>query len=229
MFIYNTHNKTKCLTSSKPARTHTCFSCLQCLIIILHPALIHYHNKIKSHIISNTASSISFYWAYKYKPQCQLTSFNSFLSLLLGQLTWCNVWFKLQNNGNKCTARITMTSGTRNFTANTLNALYKILMCTQVLMPLFQSVSVHGTNGCVVSVLTGLQEIRCCRSGWNHSFRVGHCSEELWLSCVSVFEDHNGGDVSTAIAVVRSRPHRDQLLIKHKLVSLMDKLMCPAD
>lgn len=117
-----------------------------------------------------------------------------------------------------------MTSGTRDFTA-----LYKILMCTQVLMPLFQSVSVHRTNGCVVSGLTCLQEIRCCRSGWNDSFRVGHCSEELWLSCVSVFEDHNRGDVATAIAVVRSRPHCDQLLIKHELVALVDKLMCPAD
>lgn len=74
-----------------------------------------------------------------------------------------------------------------------------------------------------------LQEVRCCCSGWNDSFRVRHCSEELWLSCVSIFEDHNGGYVAAAIAVVRSRPHCDQLLIKHELVTFMDKLMRPAD
>ena len=74
-----------------------------------------------------------------------------------------------------------------------------------------------------------LQEIGCCCSRWNDSFRVRHCSEELWLSCVSVFEDHDGGDVATAIAVVRSRPHCDQLLVKHELVAFVDKLMCPAD
>lgn len=140
--------------------------------------------------------------------------------------TWCNVQFKLQNNGIECTAGIT--TDTNKCTTNTLNALYKILTCTQVLMPLFQSVSVHWTNGCVVSVLTCLQEIRCCCSGWNDSFRVRHCSEELWLSCVCIFEHHNGGNVAAAIAVVRSRPHCNQFLIKHELVALMDKLMCPA-
>lgn len=99
----------------------------------------------------------------------------------------------------------------------------------KLLMPVIRSVSVHWTNGCVVSILMCLQEIRCGRSGRNDSFRVGHCSEELWLSCVSIFEDHNRGNVAAAIAVVRSRPHCDQLLVKHKLVALMDKLMCPAD
>lgn len=74
-----------------------------------------------------------------------------------------------------------------------------------------------------------LQEIRCCGSRWNDPFRVRHSSEELWLSCVSIFEDHNGSDVAAAIAVVRSRPHCDQLLVKHELVAFVDKLMCPAD
>lgn len=74
-----------------------------------------------------------------------------------------------------------------------------------------------------------LQEIRSGCSRWNDPLGVRHCSEELGLSCVSVFEDHNGGDVAAAIAVVRSRPHRDQLLIKHELVAFVDKLMRPAD
>lgn len=52
----------------------TCQNSVQCLIIILHPALIHYHNKIKSHILSNTFLLLDI---YKYKLQCQLTSLDS--------------------------------------------------------------------------------------------------------------------------------------------------------
>lgn len=74
-----------------------------------------------------------------------------------------------------------------------------------------------------------LQEVRCCCSGWDDSFRIRHCSEELWLSCASVFEDHDGCNVAAAVAVVGSRPHCYQLLIKHELVAFMDELMCPAD
>lgn len=74
-----------------------------------------------------------------------------------------------------------------------------------------------------------LQEIRGRCSGRNDSLRVRHCSEELRLSCISIFEDHDGGDVATAVAVVGSRPHCDQLLVKHELVAFMDKLMRPAD
>lgn len=73
------------------------------------------------------------------------------------------------------------------------------------------------------------QEIRCSCPGWNDSLRVRHCPEELRLSRVSIFEDHDGGDVAAAIAVVRSRPHSDQLLVEHELVAFMDKLMCSAD
>lgn len=75
----------------------------------------------------------------------------------------------------------------------------------------------------------GLQEIGCSCSGWDNPLRVRHCSEELRFSCVSIFKDHNGGDVAAAIAVVRSRPHCDQLLIEHELVAFVDKLVCPAD
>lgn len=68
------------------------------------------------------------------------------------------------------------------------------------------------------------------RCSWGDDpFRVRHCSKELGLSRVGVFEDHDGGDVATAVAVVGGRPHRDQLLIKHKLETFMDKLMRPAD
>lgn len=74
-----------------------------------------------------------------------------------------------------------------------------------------------------------LQKIRCGCSRWNDSFRVGHRSEELWLSRVDVFKDHDGGDVPAAVAVVGSRPHGDQLLIEHELVALVDKLVGSAD
>lgn len=86
-----------------------------------------------------------------------------------------------------------------------------------------------NNNSFLALVLTLLQEIWSCCSRWNDPFRIRHCSEELWFSCVPVFEDHNGGDVATTIAVVRCRPHSDQLLVKHVLVAFMDKLMCPAD
>lgn len=88
--------------------------------------------------------------------------------------------------------------------------------------------TVHCTNACVWA-LACLQEIRCCCSGWDDSFRVGHCSEQFGLSRVSVFEDHDGGYVATAVAVVGSWPHGYQLLIEHELVALVDELMGPAD
>lgn len=73
------------------------------------------------------------------------------------------------------------------------------------------------------------QEIRCGRPGGDDPFRVRHSSEELWLPCVGVFEDHDGGDVATAVAVVGGRPHGDQLLIKHELIAFVDELVGPAD
>lgn len=74
-----------------------------------------------------------------------------------------------------------------------------------------------------------LQEVRGCCSGRDDSFGVRHCSEQLWLPCVYVFEDHDGCDVAAAVAVIGSRPHSDQLLVKHELVAFVDELMCPAD
>lgn len=84
---------------------------------------------------------------------------------------------------------------------------------------LFESVRLCGV----------LQKIRCGCSRWNDSFRVWHRSEELWLSGVDVLKDHDGGDVPAAVAVVGSRPHGDQLLVKHELVALVDKLVRSAD
>lgn len=109
-----------------------------------------------------------------------------------------------------------LTLGAKKYTGKTLKVLCKIHKGSQVLMPLFQS------DLC-------LQEIRCCCSRWDDPFRVRHCPEELRLSCVGIFENHDGGDVAAAIAVVGSRPHGDQLLIEHELVAFMDKLMRPAD
>ncbi len=154
-----------------------------------------------------------------------LTHLNSTV-ILLSQLPalWFNLQFKLQKNVIKCR------SGKNFWQVAPRNArLYKIHTGSQVLMPLSQSVCLHRTNGCVVFFLMCLQEIRSCCSGGNDPFRVRHCSEELWLSRVRVFEDHNGGDVAAAIAVVRSRPHGDQLLVKHELVAFVDELMRPAD
>lgn len=74
-----------------------------------------------------------------------------------------------------------------------------------------------------------LQEIGSSCSGWNDSFRVRHCPEELRLSRVRIFENHNGGDVAAAIAVVGSRPHGDQLLVKHELVAFVYQLVRPAN
>lgn len=111
----------------------------------------------------------------------------------------CRIMALNAQNRNK-----NLTVGTKKCTVNTLQ---------------FTIQNSYGFTSAVASVLDGvcalkkwlsflvficLQEIGCCRSRWNDPFRIRHGSEELWLSCVSVFEDHNGGDVAAAIAVVRS-------------------------
>lgn len=80
-----------------------------------------------------------------------------------------------------------------------------------------------------VCLCSALQEIRCGCSRWDDSLGVRHRPEELRFSRVGVLEDHDGGDVAAAVAVVGRRPHGDQLLVKHELVALVDELVRPAD
>lgn len=73
------------------------------------------------------------------------------------------------------------------------------------------------------------EEVGCCRSRWYDPFRVRNGPEQLGLPCVHVFEDHDGGYVTTAVAVVWGRPDGYQLLVKHEFVALMNQLMCTAN
>lgn len=84
-----------------------------------------------------------------------------------------------------------------------------------------------------------------CRSAWIRAERsqevgrggpgrddplgVRHGSEELGFSGVGVFEDHDGGDVAAAVAVVGRRPDGHQLLVEHELVTFVDQLVGAAD
>lgn len=73
------------------------------------------------------------------------------------------------------------------------------------------------------------EEVGCCCSRWYDPFRVRNGPEQLWLPCVHIFEDHDGGYVTTAVAVVWGWPDGYQLLIKHKFVTLVNQLMCTAN
>lgn len=73
------------------------------------------------------------------------------------------------------------------------------------------------------------EEVGCCCSRWYDPFRVRNGPEQLGLPCVHIFEDHDGGYVTTAVAVVWGRPDGYQLLIKHKFVALVNQLMCTAN
>lgn len=72
-------------------------------------------------------------------------------------------------------------------------------------------------HGCLCS-----EEVGGRRPGRYDPLRVGHGAEQLGFPRVDVLEDHNGGDVAAAVAVVGRRPHRHQLLVKHELVALVD-------
>lgn len=77
--------------------------------------------------------------------------------------------------------------------------------------------------------LLSLEEVGGSSSGRYDPLRVGDGAEQLGLSSVDVLEDHDGCDVSAAVAVVGSRPHGHKLLIKHELVAFVNQLMCAAD
>lgn len=77
--------------------------------------------------------------------------------------------------------------------------------------------------------LLSLEEVRGGRSGRYDTLRVGDGAEQLGLSSVDVLEDHDGGDVPAAVAVVWCRPHGHQLLVEHELVAFVDQLVCTAD
>lgn len=74
-----------------------------------------------------------------------------------------------------------------------------------------------------------LQEVGGGCSGRYDALRVGDGAEQLGLSSIDVLEDHDGRDVSTAVAVVGRRPHGHQLLVEHELVAFVNQLMSTAD
>ena len=53
--------------------------------------------------------------------------------------------------------------------------------------------------------------------------------EGLEFALQLVVKMQNGSDVTTAVAIVGSRPHSDKLVIEHVLVTLLDELMRTAD
>lgn len=74
-----------------------------------------------------------------------------------------------------------------------------------------------------------LQEVGRGCPGRNDALRVRHGAEQLGLPPADVLEDHDGGDVPAAVAVVGRRPHRYQLLVEHELVALVHQLVSAAD
>lgn len=50
--------------------------------------------------------------------------------------------------------------------------------------------------------LLSLEEVWCGCSGRYHALRVGDSAEQLRLPSVDILEDHDGGDVPTAVAIV---------------------------
>ena len=74
------------------------------------------------------------------------------------------------------------------------------------------------------------QEVRHGGSWGDGALVVGDCVEDLELAVEVLIQGQDGCHVATAVAVVGSGPHGDQvLLIKHVLVALLDQLMRPAD
>ena len=74
-----------------------------------------------------------------------------------------------------------------------------------------------------------LEKVRGCCSRWYDPLRVRYSPEELGLSPVHVLKHHDGSNVSTAVTVVGGGPYRDQLLIEHELVALVNELMGATD
>lgn len=74
-----------------------------------------------------------------------------------------------------------------------------------------------------------LEEVGCGCSGRYDTIRVRDGAEQFGLPSVDVIEDHDRCNVSAAVAVVGRRPHRNQLLVKHELVTFMNQLMSTAD
>lgn len=75
-----------------------------------------------------------------------------------------------------------------------------------------------------------LEEVVQRGSRRDHTVRVGDGVEDLEGLVETVVQLEDGGDVAAPVAVVGSRPHSDQVLVReHELVSLLHKLMGTAD
>ena len=71
----------------------------------------------------------------------------------------------------------------------------------------------------VLGERAGLEEVRRCCSRRDHALGVRHSAEQLGLLVVGVCEGEDGRDVSAPVAIVRCRPNRHQLLVKHVFIS----------
>lgn len=74
-----------------------------------------------------------------------------------------------------------------------------------------------------------LKKVRCHISCWNDALAVRHSGENLWLPILCGLEGQHSGHISTAVAVIRCRPHRHKALVEHVLISLLHQLMSAAD
>ena len=64
-----------------------------------------------------------------------------------------------------------------------------------------------------------LEEIWRCIATGNHSLDVGYSVKQFGFLRVGVTERQHRSDVTAAVAIVRRRPHRHKLLVKHVLVT----------
>jgi hypothetical protein len=79
-------------------------------------------------------------------------------------------------------------------------------------------------------VFSCLEEVVERGTRWNDSLAVGHSVEDLEVASEIRVQCQNRRDVSTAVAVVGSRPDCHQVLLReHVLVSFLNQLMCSAD
>jgi len=70
-----------------------------------------------------------------------------------------------------------------------------------------------------------LQEVRRHLARGNHSVSVRNRVEHFWFSVVAVLKLQNGGHITAPVAVIWSRPHGNQGVVEHVLVSFVNQLM----
>jgi len=76
---------------------------------------------------------------------------------------------------------------------------------------------------------TYLDEIVQCCSGRHFAFVIGNRLEGLEITLQLVVKMQNRSNVTATVAIVGGRPHSDELVVEHVLVTLLHKLMRTAD